>query len=481
MPTCRAQRASAAGFRFSRACIRCAEVLAAAVPLVLGPAARADTSADHPGAAIYREHCVRCHGADGTGTAEVPHPLVGDRSIGQLAAYIDETMPEDDPTRVTGADARLVAEFIHAAFYATPARHDDRPPRVELSRLTVRQHRNSLADLVGGFREAAPVDDGTRGLRGEYFRGRDTDRRALEADRIDQQVAFDFGFESPDPERFEPSRFTIRWTGSVLPPETGVYEFVVRATDAVKFSINTAAYEPPLVDATVSLIDDVVEHRLALPLLGGRAYPLRLEFSKANQGVNDARHERPSRARIALSWRPPHGVLEPVPARCLLPRVGPPVFVPCTPFPPDDRSMGYERGSSVSPEWLAAATAAAAETADHVLGHVARPDGAAARVRGGVRRAGLPPAALLRPAPNGGRPPLRRSPRPRHRTQAVDHARLGLGAVSVPRGGCRRGGRRIRHRRPALLGPLGLAARQAAGGCRGGRTARHGGAGASRG
>jgi hypothetical protein len=342
------------------------------VLLVLSPDARADPSSDHPGAAIYREHCVRCHGVDGAGTAAVPHPLVGDRSSGQLAAYIDESMPEDDPTLVSGEDARRVAEFIHASFYAAPARHDDRTPRVELSRLTVRQHRNSLADLVGGFREAAPANEGIRGLRGEYFRGRDTDRRAFECERIDPQVAFDFGIESPDPERFEPSRFTIRWTGSVLPPETGLYEFVVRATDAVKFSVNTAAYEPPVIDATVSVNDDVAEHRLTVPLLGGRAYPLRLEFSKANQGVNDARHERPSRARIELSWRPPHGVLEAVPARCLLPRTGPPVFVPRTPFPPDDRSLGYERGSGVSPEWLAAATAAAAETADHVLEHVAQ-------------------------------------------------------------------------------------------------------------
>ena len=369
MPACGAT--FAAEVRCRHGWSRLAGPLVAAVPLVLCPGSRADPAREHPGAAIYREHCVRCHGADGAGTADVPHPLVGDRSIGQLAAYIDEAMPEDDPTRVAGADAQRVAEFIHASFYAAPARRDECPPRVELSRLTVRQHRNSLADLVGGFREPAPADDGTRGLRGEYFRGRDTDRRAFECERIDPQVDFDFGIESPDPERFEPSRFTIRWTGSVLPLETGLYEFVVRATDAVKFSVNAAAYEPPLVDATVSVNDDVVEHRISLSLLGGRAYPLRLEFSKANQGVNDARHERPSRARIELLWRPPHGVLEPVPARCLMPRTTAPVFVPRTPFPPDDRSMGYERGTGVSPEWLAAATAAAAETADHVLGHVA--------------------------------------------------------------------------------------------------------------
>ena len=99
---------------------------------------------DHPGLAIYREHCVRCHGENGVGTAGVPDPLIGERSINQLAAYIDETMPEDDPSRVADEAARQVAEFIHTTFYSPVARDRHRPARVELSRLTVRQHRTCL-------------------------------------------------------------------------------------------------------------------------------------------------------------------------------------------------------------------------------------------------------------------------------------------------------------------------------------------------
>ena len=41
-----------------------------------------------------------------------------------------------------------------------------------------------------------------------------------------------------------------------------------------------------------------------------------------------------------------------------------------TPFPPDDRSAGYERGVSVSPEWDEATTLAAVETADRVVAAV---------------------------------------------------------------------------------------------------------------
>jgi hypothetical protein len=63
-------------------------------------------------------------------------------------------------------------------------------------------------------------------------------------------------------------------------------------------------------------------------------------------------------------------VLGPVPERCLAPWESPPTFVPATPLPPDDRSIGYERGTSVSPEWLAAVTAAAIETADNVVANL---------------------------------------------------------------------------------------------------------------
>ena len=327
-------------------------------------------AADHPGLAIYREHCARCHGETGAGTQDVPDPLVGDRSVNQLAAYIDETMPEDDPSQVTGEAARQVAEYMHGAFYSAVARDRNRPARVELSRLTVRQYQNTAADLVAGFRGRGPGADAERGLRAEYFNGRDFDRgKSLVYEQIDPHVAFDFGLEGPDPERFAPHRFAIRWLGSVVPPETGHYEFVVRTAHSARLAINTGWDEPPLIDAFVKSGDDT-ERRGTIFLLGGRAYPLRLEFSKANQVGDDTKHELPTHASIELLWKPPHGVVEIVPERCLIPHQAPPVFVLATPFPPDDKSIGYERGSSVSKDWFQAATAAASATAGYVLDHV---------------------------------------------------------------------------------------------------------------
>lgn len=115
-------------------------------------------------------------------------PLVGDRSVNQLAATIDETMPKDDPAKVTGEAARHVAEYIHAAFYSAVARDRNRPARVELSRLTVRQYQQTVADLIASFRNHGPGVDDRRGLRAEYFQGRGFDQKDLVYDHIDPQV-----------------------------------------------------------------------------------------------------------------------------------------------------------------------------------------------------------------------------------------------------------------------------------------------------
>ena len=326
----------------------------------------------HPGLTVYRQHCQRCHGPAGEGTTEVPAPLVGERSVDQLATLIDHTMPEDDPDAVDAPAARAVAEYVHDAFYSPLARARNRPARVELSRLTVRQHLHAIADLVGSFSGDLPSGSPERGLSGSYHKGRSFDRRKRAFTRLDPEIRFNFGTEGPEPEMFEPGRFAIRWSGSVIPPDTGIHEFVVRTEHAVRLYVNQRGdAEPPLIDAWVKSGSDS-EFRGRTMLLGGRPHGLVLEFSKANQGVDNPAREQPTQATVELLWRRPGGLLETVPARCLIPVEAPPTLVLSTPFPPDDRSTGYDRGTGVSKEWLSATTAAAIETADHVAGDVDR-------------------------------------------------------------------------------------------------------------
>ena len=272
-------------------------LLAASVAILAPVASR---GADEPrGAEIYRRHCQRCHGVDGAGTADVPAPLVGERSPGQLAVLVDETMPQDDPAAIGADEARDVAAWIHDAFYSPLARARSRPARLEVSRLTGAQHRAAVADLVSGFTGEGLSIEGPPGLEGEYFQGRSFDGARRVFRRVDPVVSFDFGVEGPDPERFEPGRFAIRWRGSIVPDQTGVHEFVVRTGHAVRLAVNAFEGDGPLVDAWV-VSGDAREHRGSIHLLAGRPHPLLLEFSKASQGVDDRRHERPRQAGIEL-------------------------------------------------------------------------------------------------------------------------------------------------------------------------------------
>ena len=191
-------------------------------------------AADRTGEEIYKQDCLSCHGKQGEGSKDYGHPLVGDRSVDQLAKFIAKTMPEDDPGTCVGEDAEKVAAYIYDAFYSKTAQARNKPPRIELSRLTVRQYRNAVADLIGSFRAPGQWDDPS-GLHGEYFKTQRFRQARSDRiiDRVDPTVQFDFGVNLPGrPEDRSATSSPIRWEGSVLAPETGDYEFIVRTEHA---------------------------------------------------------------------------------------------------------------------------------------------------------------------------------------------------------------------------------------------------------
>jgi hypothetical protein len=355
-------RPTVPGLRLTRIVLACL----ATVP-TLGKAADEGHAA---GEKIYRQRCATCHGAAGEGTEDdYPHPLAGDRSVPQLAKLIAKTMPSDDPGTCKGEDADKVASYIYDTFYSKAAQARNKPPRVELTRLTVRQYRNAVADVIGGFRAPGQWDD-RRGLQGEYYKSKRLRGSDKVIDRLDPEVKFDFMKTSPD-EKIDPKEFAIRWQGSVLAPETGEYEFIVRTENSARLWVNDPVR--PLIDASVKSGDDT-EYRGTIRLLAGRAYPIKLEYTKGKQGVEDKKEKKEKAevipGSIALEWKVPNRVAETIPARALSPVKFPETFVVETPFPPDDRSVGYERGTSVSKAWDGATTDAAIETAGYVSGHL---------------------------------------------------------------------------------------------------------------
>ncbi|MEX2216488.1 MAG: DUF1592 domain-containing protein [Phycisphaeraceae bacterium] len=330
----------------------------------------AASAADLTGEQIFTQHCASCHGKAGEGVAaEYAEPLMGTRSIESLTKYIEKWMPEEKPKLVVGEDAKRVSQYIFDAFYSPVAQAKRNPPRVELSRLTSSQYRNTVADLLGSFaarsndRAGSEDKPGLRGLRGEFFNGGrrfSSDRRVM--DRIDAVVDFNFGEAGPGGpgEKVPKEEFAARWSGSFFAPETGEYEFIAETDNGVRLWINEDDDQPPLIDAWVRSGTDR-RHSATIFLLGGRSYRIQAEIFK---------EKREKVSSLTLKWKVPHRVEELVPSRVLSPNRVAKVYVVSTPLPPDDRSMGYVRGTMVSKAWDEATTFAALEVADDVIRHL---------------------------------------------------------------------------------------------------------------
>ncbi len=307
------------------------------------------------GEAIYEESCDACHGPQGQGTEDYyPDALVGDMSVGELTDVIAETMPEEDPEACTGEEAAAVAAYIHHAFYSDAAQVRNRPPRVTLARLTATQLRQSLADLYARFDGVAKLS-GEPGLQGQYYDGRRRKDENRKIRRVDPVLDFDFDHDGPG-EGINPEEFAIRWSGGLKVDVTGRYEIVARSS--CSFVLKFGARDRELINNHVQS-GDKTEFRRTLTLTAGRIYPINIEFTQ-----RERKTEQPP-ARFSLSWVPPQGMEEIIPARNLTSEMPPATFSLQTQLPPDDRSYGYERGVSVSRQWDESTTAAAIEFASY--------------------------------------------------------------------------------------------------------------------
>ena len=352
------------------------------------------------GAMIYKNLCADCHGDKGQGVAtKHDEPLYGERSVASLTKLIDRTMPEDEPEKCSAEESRQVALYIYDAFYSPMARTKMNPPKRDFVRLTNRQFRESVADLIGSFGNLLPPGEG-RGLEGKYFDSDGMNKKSKKRlERVDRAIDFDFDEVSPtddpyvsqepgeteiaranatvDPaEKMKADQFSIEWQGSLIAPETGVYEFRIKTRNGVRLYLNSdladgdgnrrddsdAKRVNATIDGWVTTGPDIREESASVFLLGGRAYPLSLDYFKYKEKLGGVRFE----------WKPPHGVWEVLAAPYLSPTRAARTAVVATNFPPDDSSVGYERGTSVSKDWHEATTKAALEVADQVVERLPR-------------------------------------------------------------------------------------------------------------
>ena len=336
-----------------------------------------NTDSDHVGLdrgqQLYQQHCSRCHGVQGEGTSDYDDRLIGDLAVSELADYIHDTMPEDDPEACQDEEAKLIAAYMHAAFYSPSAQRNrlsgQSAPQPQFSRLTVAQFRQAVSDIVANFGD--PIwETEERGLRGFYFAARGWREKRKLSEQIDPQIDFpervphfdptdaypQLG-EKPKAENKMGDGFTVYWHGSIKAPRTGQYTILVESKNGFELKLNRQ--DIPLIDRRVRS-DEVERHEANIYLIAGKNYPLQIElFSYPDPP-----------AQIQLKWIPPDGSEEVIPQAYLVPHRFPHSLAVATPFPADDASSGYQRGISISQDWDASVTGSAIEAADWIADHL---------------------------------------------------------------------------------------------------------------
>ncbi len=343
-------------------------VWSAATPLV------ADEEANLVlGTKIYASQCASCHGANGEGTEEhFSDPLRGALGLAELIEYISDTMPEEDPDSCVGEEAEEVGKFVFEKFYSEAAVRRSTTARLELSRLTVRQYQESVADLLGSFGDPLSISD-EHGLAAVYFGSRGWRKNRKLAEQIDPVI--DFGDKLPhhDPTGEYPSLekeegrpadanlmsagYSVYWSGGLVPPQTGKYEIIVESKNGFDLKLNDP--ETPLIDRSVSSGEET-QHRGQVDLLGGRLYDLKLHLFCGPEVT----------PQVRLMWKPPGQPACVIPNSALVRYGAGEVMVVSTPFPADDASAGYQRGVSVSEQWENSTTDAAIEVANWVADRI---------------------------------------------------------------------------------------------------------------
>jgi hypothetical protein len=301
------------------------------------------------GKKLYAQHCAECHGEKGEGVEdEYSKPLVGDWPITKLIHYVDKTMPDYDPDLVKGKEANAISRFLYESFYKKPELFK-KDSKVQLARLTKRQYRQSVTDLFGQFEGHPTLNNPVRGLKGKYYNAEGMNKRKkMHAEQVDSIIHFNYR-DKAALEGMNPKKFSVYWEGSILPRESGWYEFFVKSPNGFELSVNQSE-GGPLIDEKVTA-GTLREERAKLFLLGGRPYPIRLNYFKFDD----------PNASIELSWKTPIGEKEIIPAEYFYTQVVPPSFVSQQKLPPDDASHGYERGIQIDSTWDEATTFAALE------------------------------------------------------------------------------------------------------------------------
>jgi PA14 domain len=239
------------------------------------------------------------------------------------------------------------------------SRPDDGPARDTSGGGDTGPARDSAADTndagprdLGVERQVDTARDGIAcepGLLGEYFDNM-TLTPPVAGSRVDPRIDFDFMQGDPMIAGIGPNLFSIRWTGTLTPPATGVYTFLLQTDDGSRVFIDGVQ-----ITSEVYWSDhgaDISHTSMPVTLTANR--PVAFEMVYYENGGGAAAH---------LSWQVPGGPLEIVPLS---------VLSSCLPSTPDG---GAPADSASAPDGGTPADSASAPDGGTPADSSSGPDG----------------------------------------------------------------------------------------------------------
>ena len=143
----------------------------------------------------------------------------------------------------------------------------------------------------GALRPPSGVE-GVTGLQGEYFTNEEF-KGTPAFTRVDKEVNFDWSADSPAKD-FPREHYSVRWTGTLIPPGTGDYELSIRSDDGSRLYVNGELF-----------IDNWGNHAgltksRQMKLEKGKTVSVKIEFYQAEGG-----------SLVQFGWGTMHNVLLP--------------------------------------------------------------------------------------------------------------------------------------------------------------------------
>ena len=164
---------------------------------------------------------------------------------------------------------------------------------IVVSWLTPGQTENDLIPPNYFFSVAPP----TRGLTGQYFQGELWEGEPAFT-RVDPMLLFAWPEQEP-----WPAPFSVRWTGTLAAPSSGLYRFQVNADDGVRLWLDGELAGESMQPDNVNMIDAEVA-------LDAGPHDIRIDYFQRGGGK-----------ALELWWQPPGEQLQPVPPGVLAPQV----------------------------------------------------------------------------------------------------------------------------------------------------------------